>query len=171
MEVTNGLRSATKEDILTALRTEAFTYARSMLFAAAARKNGRTEIADLFEATARTELEEHFATLADLAGIVGDDADNLRAAIEAESYEIEVMCDGPAGATAKPAAAAAATAASVLRCRRSVSSIDRAERSSAPGQVYTNPNPRSPRSGSPYAIPPKRRGHVRTRLRLARGWR
>ena len=26
-----------------------------------------------------------------LAGIVGDDADNLRAAIEAESYEIEVM--------------------------------------------------------------------------------
>jgi rubrerythrin len=91
MEATNGLHSATKEDILTALRTEAFTYARSMLFAAAARKNGRTEIADLFEATARTELEEHFATLADLAGIVGDDADNLRAAIEAESYEIEVM--------------------------------------------------------------------------------
>ena len=56
MEATNGLHSATKEDILTALRTEAFTYARSMLFAAAARKNGRTEIADLFEATARTCL-------------------------------------------------------------------------------------------------------------------
>ena len=55
------------------------------------RRNGRTEIADLFESTARTELEEHFAALADLAGIVGDDADNLRAAIEAESYEIEVM--------------------------------------------------------------------------------
>jgi rubrerythrin len=91
METTNGLRSATKEDVLTALRTEAYTYARSMLFAAAARKNGRTEIADLFESTARTELEEHFAMLADLAGIVGDDADNLRAAIEAESYEIEVM--------------------------------------------------------------------------------
>src|SRR4029078_5773844 len=91
MEATNGLHSATKEDILTALRTEAFTYARSMLFAAAARRNGRTEIADIFESTARTELEEHFAMLADLAGIVGDDADNLRAAIEAEAYEIEVM--------------------------------------------------------------------------------
>lgn len=91
MSAAPGLHSATKEDVLTALRTEAFTYARSMLFAAAARKNGRTEIADLFESTARTELEEHFAMLADLAGIVGDDADNLRAAIEGESYEIEVM--------------------------------------------------------------------------------
>ena len=91
MSAVPGLHSATKEDILTALRTEAFTYARSMLFANAARRNGRTEIADLFESTARTELEEHFAALADLAGIVGDDADNLRAAIEAESYEIEVM--------------------------------------------------------------------------------
>ena len=91
MATAPDLRSATKEDVLTALRTEAFTYARSMLFAAAARKNGRTEISDLFESTARTELEEHFAMLADLAGIVGDDAANLRAAIEAESYEIEVM--------------------------------------------------------------------------------
>lgn len=91
MATAPDLRSATKEDILTALRTEAFTYARSMLFASAARRNGRTEIADLFESTARTELEEHFAMLADLAGIVGDDADNLRAAIEAESYEVEVM--------------------------------------------------------------------------------
>ena len=91
MSAAPGLHSATKEDILTALRTEAFTYARSMLFATAARRNGRTEIADLFESTARTELEEHFAALADLAGIVGDDADNLRAAIESESYEIEVM--------------------------------------------------------------------------------
>ena len=91
MSAAPDLHSATKEDILTALRTEAFTYARSMLFANAARRNGRTEIADLFESTARTELEEHFVALADLAGIVGDDADNLRAAIEAESYEIEVM--------------------------------------------------------------------------------
>jgi len=91
MSAAPGLHTATKEDVLTALRTEAFTYARSMLFAAAARKNGRTEVADLFESTARTELEEHFAMLANLAGIVGDDDDNLRAAIEAESYEVEVM--------------------------------------------------------------------------------
>jgi len=91
MSASPGLHSATKEDLLTALRTEAFTYARSMLYATAARRNGRTEIADLFESTARTELDEHFAALADLAGIVGDDAENLRSAIEAESYEIEVM--------------------------------------------------------------------------------
>jgi rubrerythrin len=115
MAATNGLHSATKEDILTALRTEAFTYARSMLFAAAARRNGRTEVADLFESTARIELEEHFAKLATLAGIVGDDAENLRAAIEAESYEIEVMYPTFAEHASRATDSAAAEAFSQIR--------------------------------------------------------
>jgi rubrerythrin len=87
----NGIRSATREDLLTAMHSEAFAYASYMLYAARARENGRKEVAELFEATARTELSEHFARLAEAAGLVGGDADNLRAAIEAESYEIEIM--------------------------------------------------------------------------------
>ena len=74
MSAAPGLHSATKEDLLTALRTEAFTYARSMLYATAARRNGRTEIADLFESTARTELDEHFAALADRGSEGGEPA-------------------------------------------------------------------------------------------------
>jgi rubrerythrin len=82
---------ATRHDLLAAMHGEAFAYASYTLFAEAARRNGRPEVARLFEETARTELMEHFAQQAELAGLVGTDADNLRTAIEAESYEVEVM--------------------------------------------------------------------------------
>ena len=82
---------ATREDVLNAMRGEAFAYASYMLFAEVARRNGRSEIADLFEATARTELLEHFAQQAGLVGLVGTDADNLRQAIEGESHEIDIV--------------------------------------------------------------------------------
>lgn len=86
-----GISDATQEDLLNAMRGEAFAYAGYILFAEVARRNGRGEIADLFEATARTELLDHFAQQAALVGLVGGDDDNLRRAIEAESYEIDVM--------------------------------------------------------------------------------
>ena len=85
------ITAATREDLMSAMRGEAFAYASYMLFAEAARRNGRAEIAALFEATARTELLEHFAQQATLVGLVGGDAENLRRAIEGESHEIEVM--------------------------------------------------------------------------------
>jgi rubrerythrin len=87
----NGIRSATREDLLTAMHSEAFAYASYMLFAATARADGRKEIADLFETVAQTQLHQHFARLAEEAGLVGGDADNLRSAIESESYAIEIM--------------------------------------------------------------------------------
>jgi rubrerythrin len=87
----NGIRSATREDLLTAMHSEAFAYASYMLFAAIAREDGRKEVAELFETIAASELHGHFANLAEAAGLVGGDADNLRSAIEAESYAIEIM--------------------------------------------------------------------------------
>jgi rubrerythrin len=83
------IKQATLNDLHTAMQGEAFAYARYMLFAEAARDNGREELADLFESTARTEMLDHFARHAHLAGMIGSDADNLRAAIEDETYEIE----------------------------------------------------------------------------------
>lgn len=56
-----------------------------------ARKSGNQELADLFEKTANTERFEHFAEEAQLAGLVGSDADNLRDAIKGEAYEIDTM--------------------------------------------------------------------------------
>ncbi len=87
----NGIKSATREDLLTAMHAEAFAYASYMLFAARARADGRPQVAELFETVAQTELHQHFARLAHEAGLVGGDADNLRAAIEASSYAIEIM--------------------------------------------------------------------------------
>jgi rubrerythrin len=86
-----NMNKQTRDNLLTALHGEAFAYAKYMLYAEHARASGHPQLADLFEQTARTELLEHFAEEAQLAGLVGSDADNLRDAIGGESYEIETM--------------------------------------------------------------------------------
>ena len=80
----------TRENMLAAMHGEAFAYARYSLFAKAARENGDSHLAGLFDGLAEVELHEHFAELAELAGIVGSDADNLKAAIQDEDHEVEV---------------------------------------------------------------------------------
>lgn len=79
----------TYENVLAAMRREAFAHARYLLFAAAARKHGEARIASMFEGIAAVELHEHFSELADLAGVVGTDVENLRAAIQDENFEVE----------------------------------------------------------------------------------
>lgn len=87
----NGIRSATHEDLLTAMRAEAFAYATYMLFAARAREDGRPDVAELFETVAQADLHRHFAGLAHEAGLVRGPAEDLRSAIEEISYAIEIM--------------------------------------------------------------------------------
>jgi rubrerythrin len=79
----------THENVLAALHAEAFAHARYLLFASAARKRGSHRLASMFEGIAAVELQEHFAELADLVGIVGTDADNIRTAILDENLEVE----------------------------------------------------------------------------------
>ena len=86
-----NLNQKTLYDLSTAMHGEAFAYVKYLLYAEHARKNGKKELADLFEKTANTERFEHFAEEAELAGLVGSDADNLKDAIQGESYEIDSM--------------------------------------------------------------------------------
>ena len=79
----------THENVLTALHGEAFAHARYLLFAAAARKRGDDRLASMFEGIAAVELQEHFLELAELGGLVGTDADNIRTAIQDENLEVE----------------------------------------------------------------------------------
>jgi rubrerythrin len=79
----------TELNVRAALRGEAFAHARYLLFAAAARKGGNEQLASMFEGIADVERQEHFAELAALAGLVGTDAENIRAAIEDENLEVE----------------------------------------------------------------------------------
>lgn len=85
------MQTETHDHLLQALSGEAFAFARYMLYAEAARRHGRPELADLFARAARTERFEHFAEEAELAGLVGTDEDNLRAAIAGERYEVESL--------------------------------------------------------------------------------
>jgi len=79
----------THENVAAAMQREAYAHARYLLFAATARKRGETRLASMFEGIAAVELHEHFAELAELAGVVGTDADNLRDAIQDENFEVE----------------------------------------------------------------------------------
>jgi rubrerythrin len=81
----------TRDNLATAMRSEAFTYAKYMLFAEHARETGNPELAQLLEKTAKQELLEHFVEEAALAEVVRSDVDNLEDAIASESYGIESM--------------------------------------------------------------------------------
>ncbi len=85
------LNPKTMENLSTAMHGEAFAYAKYLLYADHARKGGNTALADLFEETAKVERMEHLAEEAELAGIVGSDAQNLKDSIKGESYEVETM--------------------------------------------------------------------------------
>ena len=81
----------TQGNLSTAMHGEAFAYAKYLLYAHHARQHGNTELANLFRTAANTERFQHFAEEAELAGLVGSDADNLRDAIKGESYEVDTM--------------------------------------------------------------------------------
>src|ERR1700693_918092 len=90
-ETHGTLNQKTLYDLSTAMHREAFAYAKYLLYAEHARKNGSKELAELFEKTANTERFEHFAEEAERGGLVGRDGDNLKEAIQGESYEIDSM--------------------------------------------------------------------------------
>ena len=90
-ETQRNLAKTTLDNLSTAMHGEAFAYVKYLLYAEHARKGGNKELADLFEKTANTERFEHFAEEAQLAGLVGSDADNLKDAINGESYEVDTM--------------------------------------------------------------------------------
>lgn len=81
-----------QKDLEAAMKGEAFAYAKYSLFAQQARAHGHPQIAALFERTAATEHMEHFREHAALAGLTASsDAQNLRNAIEGETYETTTM--------------------------------------------------------------------------------
>lgn len=88
---TPALSSKTKQNLTTAMKGEAFAHAKYLLFAERARKDGKPELADLFEKTAQTERLEHFREEAELAGAIRENEANLEDAIQGESYEVETM--------------------------------------------------------------------------------
>ncbi len=85
------LSQNTQENLSAAMHGEAYAYAKYLLYAKQAQRNGNTELANLFTKAANTERFQHFAEEAQLAGLVGSDVDNLKDAIKGESYEVDTM--------------------------------------------------------------------------------
>ena len=56
-----SLKKATTDNLSTAMHGEAFAYAKYLLYAEHARQSGATELANLFESSAKAERFEHFA--------------------------------------------------------------------------------------------------------------
>jgi rubrerythrin len=86
-----SLSQNTQDNLSTAMHGEAFAFAKYMLYAKHAEENGNKELAKTFRTAAHIERFQHFAEEAELAGLTGSDADNLRDAIKGESYEVETM--------------------------------------------------------------------------------
>ena len=85
------LHEQTLNNLRAALHEEAFAYVKYQLFAQHARDARRTDVADLFARTADAERFQHLAEEAEQAGLIGDEANNLRDAINGETYAVEVM--------------------------------------------------------------------------------
>src|SRR5690242_8287267 len=87
----SALHRQTLDNLSTAMHGEAFAYAKYNLYAQHAQHSGNNQLADLFAKTARVERFQHFAEETQLAGLVGSDADNLKDAINGETYEVNIM--------------------------------------------------------------------------------
>ena len=98
----------TKKNLSTAMQTEAFTHAEYLRFAAHARRNEYWDLAKLFQDAADTDRTEHFATEAEVAGLVRDDTDNVRHAVEEKRAEAAMYHQFAKEATADGDFAAAA---------------------------------------------------------------
>ena len=81
----------TRENLLRAMRREAYAFAMFLLYATQARKHGRPQVAELFEQVATEEYFGHFVEQALEVGVIGMEAENLHLAIEEEAFEAEVM--------------------------------------------------------------------------------
>ncbi len=86
-----ALNPQTLGDLDTAMRGEAFANASYTFYAAQADREHLPITARAYRNTASVELDEHFRAEADMAGVVGSDAANLRAAIAGETYETTTM--------------------------------------------------------------------------------
>jgi rubrerythrin len=85
------MADSTRQDLLDAMKGEAFAYLKYTMYAEQARTNGNPELAVLFERTAAVEYGEHFKEHAEYFGLVKGDADNIRDAIAGEDYETVTM--------------------------------------------------------------------------------
>ena len=104
----NLMNQRTKQNLITAMKAEAFAQAKYARFAARARMEEDWEAARVFQKAADSDSTEHFAREAELAGLGAATEDNLRTAINEQSEQAamyrcftdEATADGESSAAA-----------------------------------------------------------------------
>ncbi len=84
------MSNQTHQNLIKAFEGESQARNKYTFFAAVARNEGWLEIAEVFEETAKNE-KEHAEVIAKLLKIIGTSKDNLKTAIQGETYEYTDM--------------------------------------------------------------------------------
>jgi rubrerythrin len=85
------LSPRTKQNLEKAMHGEAYANLKYLTYAEIARKNGKPELAALFEVNANVEANEHFAREADALKLAKTNEENLLDAMAGEHYEYSNM--------------------------------------------------------------------------------
>jgi rubrerythrin len=85
------MQPSTRQHLLAAMHRAAFTFARYRLCAVQARRNGRDDLAALFDETADEAYFDHFAKEAVLGELVATEAENLHQLIEEETRDVDTV--------------------------------------------------------------------------------
>jgi rubrerythrin len=169
-QASSQLADSTRANALSAMHGEALAHAKYLAYATQAQQAGRAQAAQEFTSASQTELSDHFAREADLIGLGGDVAANLRDAISGETNEVDTMYPGfakQATADNDPAAAAlfteiAAEEATHLKGFTTALTAVTSPGATVPSPVGSTPTP------APIAVGPARSsGTTLTNLRAA----
>ncbi len=83
--------NSTRQDLVAAMKSEAFAYLKYTMYAEQARKNGNETLAGILDHVATDEFEKHFKEHAKLYGLIKSDHENLVNAMSAEFTEATQM--------------------------------------------------------------------------------
>ncbi|MEV5412265.1 ferritin family protein [Thermopolyspora sp. NPDC052614] len=86
-ERTERVHPSTRANVMKAMEAEGLAHAAYQAYAIQADKERLPRVRDLYDRTAAEEFRRHFTEQAKLAGLLGNNADNLRDAIRTEAYE------------------------------------------------------------------------------------
>ena len=89
---TRSLSVRSRQNLTETMKEEALAFAKYMVFAREARKDGRAKLASLLEKRAEQHYLKHFSQLAELLGLVGADRQDVSDAVAEESSVVDVIC-------------------------------------------------------------------------------
>ena len=85
--IAHGIQQQTRDNVIAAAHGEAYAHAKYWAYGQQAHNERQHAIARLFMRTSNDELNDHFAKLARMAGLIADNATNLTDAIDGETAE------------------------------------------------------------------------------------